>query len=351
MELLLRALPETVDAFVACPTEPPYGERFHVLTQGRVFSLPHRRFSLVSAVKLVAYARKQRVDLIHTHGKGAGLYGRIVAALTRKPCLHTPHGIHVAQYGIFAKWAYRLYENASARWVDRLVFVSAEEQNSAQNEGLWLRTASSVIVNGVDVVTDESRDLMRHAMRVSHGVNDAALIVVTLSRFDFQKNMQEAYEVAKAFPEAMFWWVGEGGESDELKLRAKAEGVGNLRFLGVLDDPTAVLAASDIYFTTSRWEGLPLAVLEAMSMGLPVVASDVTGHRELVGKSGGGELYPLGVASKAVDALRRLTMDNTLRREMGERGRNVQRKGYSTRQMTDSVVSLYRRLARNVGGQ
>src|SRR6185437_9003872 len=64
---------------------------------------------------LVIYAKKQRIDVIHTHGKGAGLYGRIVSALTKKPCLHTPHGVHVSQYGVFAMWAYRLYENLSAK--------------------------------------------------------------------------------------------------------------------------------------------------------------------------------------------------------------------------------------------
>lgn len=351
MELLLRNLPAVVDAYVACPDEPPYFERFHALTHGRICSLPHRSFDVVSALKLVAYAKKQRIDVIHTHGKGAGLYGRIVSALTRKPCLHTPHGVHVSQYGIFAMWAYRLYENFSARWVDQLVFVSVEEEAFARKERLWPRAPSSVIVNGVDAVTDESKCLMRHAARASLRISNATLVVATLSRFDFQKNMQEAYEIAKSFPEATFLWVGEGDESDDLKLRAKAEGVGNLRFHGTTNDPAPMLAASDIYLTTSRWEGLPLAVLEAMSMGLPVVASDVIGHRELVGKSDGGMLYPLGTASKAVDALRCLAMDDALRREMGERGRNVQRRVYSTGQMADAVGVLYRRLVRKAGDQ
>lgn len=351
MELLLRNLPDAVDAHVACPDEPPYVERFHALTQGRVCSLPHRRFDLVSALKLVVYARKQRIDVIHAHGKGAGLYGRFVAALTRKPCMHTPHGVHVSQYGVFTNLAYRLYENVSARWVDQLVFVSAEERNSARRERLWSRTPSSIVVNGVDAVTDEKKFLMRDAARASLGISDASLVVVTLSRFDFQKNMQEAYEIACAFPEAVFLWVGEGDDSDELQQRAKAAGIGNLRFLGSLEDPAPVLAASDVYLSTSRWEGLPLAVLEAMAMGLPVVASDVIGHVELVGSSGGGMLYPLGFPKKAVEALRHLASDGGLRRAMGAQGRNVQRRQYSTERMTDAVLSLYKQLTGKGGSR
>lgn len=345
VERLLRHLPDDVEAHVACPNEPPYYDRFRQLTQGRVLEIPHRRFQLRSALNLAAHVRRHGIDVIHTHGKGAGPYGRLVSIWTGHPCLHTPHGMHVGEYGALSRRLYRLYENVSSHWVDRVICVSQEECAAARAEGLWPSTPSIVIPNGVEDVAQERTQLLRRTARQNLGIQEGSVAVVTVSRFDFAKNMQEAFRIAKAMPDLVFLWGGEGEDMEELKRRAEVEGVGNLRFLGSLDDPDSVLAASDIYLTTSRWEGLPFVVLEAMAMGVPVVASDVVGHHDLVGQSEAGLLYPLGEPDRAVTQLRRLADDNALRQRMGECGRDVQRAGYSARKMASAVCDLYRELA------
>ena len=266
-----------------------------------------------------------------------------------KPCVHTPHGVHVGGYGAVSKWLYCLYENVTSRWIDHLIFVSAEERASAQTHGLWRRTRHTVIPNGVEPVGIEDAQRMRRTMRMSLGISDDALVVATLSRFDYQKNMQEAYAVAKAFPSAVFLWAGHGEDSAGLEITAQAEGVNNVRFLGALDDPVGVLAASDIYLSTSRWEGLPLAVLEAMASGLAVVASDVTGHREVVGESGSGLLYPSGSPELAVEALKQLSNDPALLRKLGDRARDIQQGRYSAVQMAARVTAIYGQLAAEAG--
>ena len=271
---------------------------------------------------------------------------KVGAYLTGIPCVHTPHGVHVAQYGPKARFLYRVYENVSARWVDHVIFVSPEEREVAQTGGLWTRVPSSVIANGVETFDANLLARLRSETRERLSVDDERIVVVTLSRFDYPKNMHEAYAVAKALPECLFVWVGDGDDRGELERNARSDKLENLRFLGRQDDPSPYLAAADIYLSTSRWEGLPLAVLEAMAMGRPVVASNVAGHREVVGESGAGLLYPLGDSAQAAQALQRLSDDVAMRQRLGARARQVQQEAYSAQRMAEAVCALYGRLAK-----
>ncbi|WP_193657996.1 MULTISPECIES: glycosyltransferase family 4 protein [unclassified Acidithiobacillus] len=344
VELLLKYLSASIGAYVACPDELPYYQRFENLTYGCVFTLPHRRFDFGYAMRLVSFAREQNIALVHAHGKGAGIYARFVSARLSLPCVHTPHGVHVAQYGSMKRRLYRLYENFTARWVDHVLFVSDEECEAAKVEGLWQKIPRSVVVNGVEPIADDVCAGWRDEFRRRLVMKDDQLIVLTLSRFDYQKNMNEAYEVVRMLPDHLFVWIGDGPERDALERRMQADGVENLKFLGKLDDPTPCLAAADIYFSSSRWEGMPLAVLEAMAVGVPVIASDVIGHQELVGETGSGLLYPLGVPLQAAQALRRLSEDKFLRRRLGALGQQVQRERYSAEKMAAAIEVVYQQM-------
>jgi hypothetical protein len=80
---------------VACPEEPPYYARFVSLVgAGNVYTIPHRQFSVKSVAVLRRAVRDRGIDIIHSHGLGAGLYGRLLACLSGKPSVHTYHGFH-----------------------------------------------------------------------------------------------------------------------------------------------------------------------------------------------------------------------------------------------------------------
>jgi glycosyltransferase involved in cell wall biosynthesis len=341
IELLLRHFPDLVEPHVACPEEPPYRDRFDLLTDGRIRTIPHRRFDLPSAFGLALYARREKIDVIHAHGKGAGVYARALSFFNNALCVHTPHGVHVGKYGPVSRFLYRAYENVTARWVDHVIFVSQEERDVAKTERLWSRVPSSVIVNGVETVDVSFKTRLRSNMRRSLSVKEDCMVVVTLSRFDYQKNMHEAYKIAKSMPSCLFLWIGDGEDRRELERKAKSDNLSNLRFLGNMDDPSPYLAAADVYFSSSRWEGLPLGVLEAMAMGLPIVASEVKGHCEVVEESGAGLLYPLGDSTQAMRLLTKLSDDVVLRAELGTRALSVQQEKYSAQRMADAVCSLY----------
>ena len=116
----------TLPASSRAPTNLRTSHASSDLSAGPSSSCPHRRFRIGAAVALIEFVRRQGIELIHAHGKGAGAYARIVSAATCVPCIHTPHGVHVGEYGVLKLAMYRAYENLSSRWVDGVIYVSRE---------------------------------------------------------------------------------------------------------------------------------------------------------------------------------------------------------------------------------
>jgi len=345
VEMLLRHFPPYIQVHVASPDVTPYRPRFDRLTFGRTVTIPHRLFRVGTAFSLSAYVKRHRIVLVHTHGKGAGVYGRLVSLFTGRPCIHTPHGVHVAQYSKPVSRLYKAYENGTAWLVKRLLFVSEEERDSARAHGLWPNCRYSVIPNGVETVAKDDKRELRAKTRQLLNIDSNQPTVVTLSRFDYQKNMVEAYEIARRLPDVVFLWVGDGSETAGLKEKLATDDVHNIRLFGSRNDPSPILACADAYLSTSRWEGLPLALLEAMAMALPIVASDVVGHREVVEGSGAGYLYPLGDPDQAASLLRTLFSDAGLLANLGCQGQTVQRARYTAARMADAVCKTYHETA------
>lgn len=344
LELLMRDGADWIMPYVACPDDKPYWARFNEIAGGRMFRIPHRKFDFRQAWRLAMYARRKGIDVVHAHGKGAGLYARFISAVTGIPGIHTAHGIHVGEYGRISGKLYNLYENISSLWVSHVIHVSDEEKSQARAMGLWRKRPSTVISNGVASHTSSEISDMRDRARQKLGVQDGRPIAVTVSRFDYQKNMPEAYAIAKALPDIHFIWIGSGVDSPTLAERAASEGVSNITFLGQVDNPLNYLAAADVYLSTSRWEGLPLAVLEAMSLGIPSVLSNVTGHVELVRKHGVGLLYTLGDVGSATAALLRVAHEEPLQKALSEQALHSQLHKFSSKVVAMETAAIYKKV-------
>jgi len=338
---LLKHHNNNASFYIACPKEEPYWERYNSLVQAEICELPHRKFTFSSLLKLVKYIRQHKINLIHTQGMGAGVYGRLASFLTKVPCIHTPHGIHVLQYGTIKKIVYKIYENITAYSVKHICFVSKSEKQQAKNIGLWNQIPNSVIPNGVEIVATEQRLAWRNQIRSKLDIPEQQLVVAMLSRFDYQKNMQEAYHIAKQCPEFIFLWIGDGEDKSNLEQRAKAENMNHIIFIGFTQQPKHYLAASDLYLSTSRWEGMPLGVLEAMSLGLPVVASDVRGNSDVVFNDETGYRYPLGKQSLAIHYLNMISKNQNLYDNLSSQAVIMQNKLFSLEKMINEVHKVY----------
>ena len=343
---LIKNACNKVDFYVACPKDVPYWERYNRIVKHRLCEIPHRRFTFGALARLIRFIRQEKIQLIHTHGKGAGAYGRLACMATGIPCIHTPHGIHTGEYGTVKKWFYVHYEKITSRWIKHICFVSPSEQKQAYNLGLWPQTKSTVIPNGVDEITEDTRVAWRKKIREKLDITEQQIVVAMLTRFDYPKNMLEAYDIAKKSPEIIFLWLGDGQDRNILAEKAKLEQVGNIVFTGFVDNPGRYLAASDIYLSTSRWEGMPLGILEAMSVGLPVVATDVVGNRDAVIDGTTGILYPLGKTPLAVSSLKKMLENREDFKHMSQQAVLRQRKYFSTQRMVADILHVYQTVLR-----
>ena len=165
----------------------------------------------------------------------------------------------------------------------------------------------------------------RQRIRAALGVPEEAVVVLAVSRLVWHKGYPELAAAMRAVPGAMLWVVGERLASDrgpDMAALLRGAGLGaRLRLLGYRDDVPDLMAAADIFALPSRFEGLPMSVIEAMLTGLPVVATNVRGPAEQVVPEATGLLVPAGDSSALAAALARLVADKALRARMGAAGR------------------------------
>ncbi len=174
-------------------------------------------------------------------------------------------------------------------------------------------------------------------------------IVVAVGRLVPQKNLELAVEALRGVPDAALLIVGEGPSRVSIEACAARCGVAErVRLAGARDDAREILGAADVVVVPSRWEGLPLVVLEAMAAGRPVVATDVTGIPDLVDDGVTGLLVPSDDAEGMARAMRRILEDGALASLLGERA-SAAVAGRSDAAMVAAYLAVYDGLPRRSG--
>lgn len=291
----------------------PFARRFATLAHARALSA------------LVALFRAERPDLVHAHMPISGFLARLAARAAGVPRIaYTCHGFVFNQEGsILHRGAALGMEWIGGRCTDVFMTVSTAEAGDARRLGLARHVVA--VGNGRDPSVFKPDPGARARIRAAFAVAADRLVVVAVSRLVRSKGYPELAAAMRALPQAELWVVGERLDSDrgdDVVALLSAAGLGNrLRLLGYRRDVAAVLAAADIFALPSYYEGLPMSVIEAMLTGLPVVASDIRGLRELVVDGVTGMLVPPRQAEPLATALRRLAGDAQQRAAMGAAGR------------------------------
>ncbi len=345
---LLRHLSPRVEAFVACPQDYPYYERYcGLLGADRVFILPHRKFRLGSLLKLAAFCRKRGVEVLHSHGKGAGLYSRPLGILLRLPCAHTFHGVHVGQYGRLKKFLYVKLERLLACFTQAGIAVSQGEREQVSRLGLFPASRLHLIENGVELPAVAPAAQPEPARAGEPACAGEHVILLHTSRFDYAKNSEFLLPLLRELRQrgllgaVKFTALGDGEGRAALQAACAAEGLdGHIEFTGAVSNPADYMARSFAYVSTSRWEGLPLGVLEAMAHGLPVLASDVVGNRDAVRHEHSGFLYAEGQSGEFCDYLQKLLEDRELYAQLRRNARHVAEEKYDVRIMARKCEEL-----------
>ncbi|MDH5299871.1 MAG: glycosyltransferase [Gammaproteobacteria bacterium] len=329
-----------VESYIACPQDFPYWQRYQsLLGSSRLFQIPHRKFDVTRIFGLAKWIKAQGIRRIHSHGKGAGAYALCLSFLVKLDWVHTPHGIHVGEYGWLKKKMYIFYERLAGFFIRCVIHVSEGEKTTGLSLRLWPVAKLTVIQNGTAKI--ESSRQEKPEIRASLGFDVKSFIVLSVSRFDYAKNMSEALRIAERLPHMLFVWLGDGPERTVLEAESRARKINNVIFVGNVADVRPYLQASDVYLSTSRWEGMSLAALEAMSAGIPLLLSDVVGNQDLVRTGVNGLLYPLGRIDVACKQLDYWSHHLEEVRSLGENSRKWHALHYSVDKMANATKMVY----------
>jgi glycosyltransferase involved in cell wall biosynthesis len=166
----------------------------------------------------------------------------------------------------------------------------------------------------------------------------------------FQILLEAVHRLASRAPRLALLLVGGGGEEARIRRIVADTGIGDrVIFTGFLGSPARVYGILDLYVATSLKEGLPLAPLEAMCAGVPVVATDVPGHCDVVVRDRTGLLVPPEDSAALADAIMELMADPARRRIMGEAGRQRVLDHFVIRSMADRTADVYRAALASTG--
>jgi len=300
--------------------------------------------------QLVTLLKSQRFELIHVHTPIAAFLGRFAAKLTKQgSILYTAHGFHFYNGASPLDWLiYYNAEKIAAKWTDCLIVINEEDFANARKLGF--KTGINLfLVNGVGV------DIERYSVpkdmslvRKELGIPTDGVVVVCVAEFIPRKNhafLLDAWlQLAKEHEDIHLLLVGNGRDEEKLKLKVKDKDklIPRVYFLGFRSDIPSVLADTDIVALTSKHEGLPKSIMEAMAAGKPVIATNVRGNRDLVNDEQTGLVVELGDLQGFVEALEKLISDSRLRLLMGAAGRG-KIADYSLNRVLMEMSGIYER--------
>ncbi|RJP46340.1 MAG: glycosyltransferase, partial [Anaerolineaceae bacterium] len=209
------------------------------------------------------------------------------------------------------------------------------------------------IDNGVDMRRFEGQEEAGRTLRIELGIDPDAPLVGIIGRLTEQKDhtmfLQAAARVRAELPKARFLVVGDGGLRESLVGQARSLGLDEaVIFAGLRSDIPAVMAALDVLVFSSRWEGLPVTLLEGMAAARPIVSTAVGGVPGVVGDGESALLVPAGMASVLADAVIRVLRDPALARKLSAAARERVREKYSLDSMLDRTLALYEELWNHV---
>jgi glycosyltransferase involved in cell wall biosynthesis len=312
-----------------------------------------------AAIALYRAIGEFRPHVLHTHMAKAGLLARAAAAWfnlthrsSRVRVVHTYHG-HVLD-GYFSGPTTRLFiglERMLATVTDQLIAVSGRVRDDLLHR-YRIGTASrfTVVSLGLDLepfsrIDEHARTEARRALDIPAG----APVVTTVGRLTAIKNhdlfLDMAHQIAAAQRNSVFLIVGGGDLYPALEAEARARGLeDHVRFLGWRRDLATIYAATDVFVITSKNEGTPVALIEAMASGVPCVSTDVGGVRDVIADASLGRVVAPDDAQALAQAVMDLLDDRPAREAMSEAARRSSLARFGFSRLTADIAALYRQV-------
>ena len=334
--LLKELLKDEFDFYLAMPFFNPKSKNYD---KKKYLEISERRILLIDIIRLIIFSRKNSIDVIHAHGKGAGLLARIIKIFLQKPLIYTFHGIHTHCLSRLNRFIYIFYENITGWLDDEKVFVSLSERKQTKDLKIFIGKNNRIINNSTKKMFRLKVNEEKNNLKI--GINNNKKNIISICRLVDQKNIFEIFNIAEKLQIYNFIVLGDGYLLKEAKIYLKNKDIKNVFLFGTQTDIFKYLYESDLFLSTSLYEGHPISILEAMSIGLPIVASKVTGNLDTVKNEFSGFFYRLGDIKQAINLIEKIMKNNALKLKFSNNSFFTHRKLFTTSKMKNSYVSLY----------
>jgi glycosyltransferase involved in cell wall biosynthesis len=298
--------------------------------------------------QLVRLFRERRVDLLHLHLPYTGILGRVASRLAPvRAVVYTEHNLWERYH-----WLTSAANRLTFGYNDAVIAVSDEVKHSIQsqykfNGKLEGKPKLCTILNGVDTdqLLADSQD--RHSVKPEFGIPDHHQLVVHVANFTPKKRHEDLIRAARLVidqePQVTFLLVGQGPLEPDIRAQVKNLNLaGNVVFAGFRTDAPRLIGAADVFVLPSQFEGLPIAMLEAMALGRPVIASRVGGVPEVISDGVDGLLIdPLSPGQLAEKILAVINCED-LREKLANNALLKVREHFGVKRMVSSTEALYR---------
>jgi glycosyltransferase involved in cell wall biosynthesis len=333
---------------VACPESGPYFGKLKDLGVP-VFRVPFTAVSPSSFFELLRMIKRDGIELVHLHGRKAGLYGRLACLFANAPVVYSFHGLHYQKHGVLLRSLSIGVERALGKRTDRFINVSDSEFQDCLALGVLEAKRSLVVCNGIDWQCFDTLPVDAQHVKLELGFDPSDVVVGHIAKFDVQKAQDDLAAaiplVLEKCPRAKFLFVGDGALRPQIENQVVRLGVARqVVFTGYRDDVARLLKTIDVVVLPSRWEGLPLVLLEAMACRKPIVASRVTGNVDVVVDGMTGFLVPSGAPQALAEKIIQLLQDARLCDELGRHGRERVEREFSLERMVEQIRSVYQAL-------
>ena len=313
----------------------------------------HLPKDLLAMIEMVRFIKKNKIDIVHTHSSKAGILGRFAGAAAKaKIIIHTVHGWSFNDFqNLLVRQFYVGLERLSAKFTDKIIAVSNHDIQKGLAHNIGSGSQYALVRYGIPRVQFGTRD---PTIRKELGISPEAWVIGTSACFKPQKAPEDfvrfAFLARQVFPQARFLWVGDGVLRKKIeKLITQFNLEEQFILLGWRRDIPRILSAMDAFVLTSLWEGLPIAVLEAMASQVPVVATRTGGISEVISESETGFLVSCHDMASMLEKVHVLLQDTPLKERILRSAKQCVNEQFDTKTMVKAHEDLYQKLVQAKG--
>jgi glycosyltransferase involved in cell wall biosynthesis len=357
---LCRALLANGDKVtVVCPEPGQLGKLLISMGIDVEYVAMNKTYNILAALKIRKIIKERNIDIIHTHGMLVNILGRIATALSSKPsnvkCVSTVHltrdllnsSREISKTAIFkSKYYYRLLDNFTSRYCSKVVAVSKAVKADLIQQG-YREELIAVIPNGIDpspfdLIKDSAVTKLKAELHIINDETTIAMVARLSPQKDVPYFVEVMAEVCKKHKNVRAFIAGDGPQKELIEEAISIHKLSeNIKLLGFRTDVAILLKATDIFALSSRWEGLPISVLEAMACSKAIVATAVDGTAETLTNGETGFLVQHGEVEAMSEKICRLIEDPQLRAELGAAARLELDKKFHIDRVATAHLKLY----------